>query len=159
MTAFALSGGIAGLAGSLFVHHQQSFDTQPYQPGENLLVFTMVVLGGVATPLGAVLGAVWLMGTRWFLPSEWQLLASGAGVLLVLLILPGGFGGLVLQLRDRWLIQLARARGLDVAGFTPAHLDPGTEGHAEAAVHAAEVAETRAAPDASSPRPDPGGDR
>jgi branched-chain amino acid transport system permease protein len=141
LTAFALSGAIAGLAGCLFAHHQQAFGQQPYLPGENLLVFTMVVLGGVATPLGAVLGAVWLMGTRWFLPSEWQLLASGAGVLLVLLILPGGFGGLVLQLRDRWLIRLAGARGLDVGGFTAAHLDPDTEGHAEAAVHAAELAE------------------
>jgi branched-chain amino acid transport system permease protein len=144
LTAFAISGAIAGLAGSLFVHHQQAFGVQPYQPFENLIVFTMVVLGGVATPLGAVLGAVWLMGTRWFLPGEWQLLASGAGVLLVLLVLPGGFGGLVLQLRDRWLIRLARSRGLDVAGFTPAHLDPGAEGHAEAAVHAAEIAEAHA---------------
>jgi branched-chain amino acid transport system permease protein len=119
LTAFAVSGGIAGLAGCLFAHHQQAFGQQPYLPGQNLAVFTMVILGGVGSPLGAVLGALWLQGTRWFLPAEWQLLASGGGVLLVLMILPGGLGGLVLRLRDRWLGAVARDRGLDVPGFTP----------------------------------------
>jgi branched-chain amino acid transport system permease protein len=145
LTAFALSGGIAGLAGALFSHHQQAFGVQPYEAGQNLLVFTMVVLGGIATPLGAVLGAVWLMGTRWFLPNEWQLLASGAGVLLVLLILPGGLGGLALQLRDRWLARIATNRGLDVPGYTPSVLgadaSEDAEAHAEAAVAAVEASD------------------
>jgi len=102
----------------MFVHHQQSFGTQPYAPGQNFAVFTMVVLGGVGSPMGAVLGAVWLQGTRWFLPGEWQLLASGAGVLFVLLIVPSGLGGLVLRLRDAWLGRVATRAGLDVPGFT-----------------------------------------
>jgi branched-chain amino acid transport system permease protein len=118
LTAFALSGGIAALAGCLFAHHQQAFGQQPYLPEQNLAVFTMVVLGGIGSPLGAVLGALWLQGTRWFLPAEWQLLASGAGVLAVLLILPGGLGGLALRLRDRWLARVATSRGLEVPGFT-----------------------------------------
>jgi len=118
LTGFALSGGLAGAAGVMFVHHQQSFGSQPYEPGQNLSVFTMVVLGGVGSPMGAVLGAVWLQGTRWFLPGQWQLLASGAGVLFVLLIVPSGLGGLVLRLRDAWLGRVADRAGLDVPGFT-----------------------------------------
>ena len=132
LTSFALSGSLAGLAGALFVHHQQAIGEQPYFAGENFTVFTMVVLGGIATPLGAVLGALWMQGTRWFLPGEWQLLASGFGVLLVLLILPGGLGGLVLQLRDRWLARIAVGRGLDVPGYTPASLDVDQAEDAEA---------------------------
>lgn len=119
LTGFALSGGLAGAAGVMFVHHQQSFGSQPYEPGQNFSVFTMVVLGGVGSPMGAVLGAVWLQGTRWFLPGQWQLLASGAGVLFVLLIVPSGLGGLVLRLRDMWLGRVAARAGLDVPGFTP----------------------------------------
>src|SRR3546814_20753025 len=69
--------------------------------------------------MGAVLGALWLQGTRWFLPGEWQLRASGAGVLAVLLIMPSGLGGLVLRLRDAWLSRLATNRNLDAPGFTP----------------------------------------
>lgn len=118
LTGFALSGGLAGVAGAMFAHHQQSFGTQPYEPGQNLSVFTMVVLGGVGSPMGAVLGAVWLQGIRWFLPGEWQLLATGAGVLFVLLIVPSGLGGLVLRLRDLWLGRVATRAGLDVPGFT-----------------------------------------
>jgi len=118
LTAFALSGGLAGVAGAMFAHHQQSFGTQPYDPGQNFAIFTMVVLGGVGSPMGAVLGAVWLQGIRWFLPGEWQLLASGAGVLFVLLIVPSGLGGLVLRLRDMWLGRVGTRARLDVPGFT-----------------------------------------
>ena len=57
----------------------------------------MAVVGGVASPAGAVLGALYIQGSRWFLPIEWQLLASGFGILLVLLIVPGGLGGLALR--------------------------------------------------------------
>lgn len=120
LTAFAISGALAGLAGGMFAHHQQSFGTQPFQPFQNFAIFTMVVLGGVGSPMGAVLGALWLQGTRWFLPGEWQLLASGAGVLFILLIVPSGIGGLLLRLRDAWLGRLATERGIDAPGFTPA---------------------------------------
>ncbi len=118
LTAFALSGGLAGVAGAMFAHHQQAFGSQPFSPEQNFAIFTMVVLGGVGSPMGAVLGAVYLQGTRWFLPAEWQLLASGAGVLVVLLIVPSGLGGLVVRARDSWLGRVATARGLDVPGFT-----------------------------------------
>jgi branched-chain amino acid transport system permease protein len=118
LTAFALSGALAGLAGGMFAHHQQAFGSQPFSPEQNFAIFTMVVLGGVGSPTGAVLGALYLQGTRWFLPAEWQLLASGGGVLVILLIVPSGLGGLVIRLRDAWLGRLATARGMDVPGFT-----------------------------------------
>lgn len=109
LTAFALSGAIAALAGCLLVHVTGGIDPALYEPGENLGVFSMAVVGGIGTPAGAVLGAGYVQGTRWFLPVEWQLLSSGAGILLVLLVLPGGLGGLLLRLRDRWLARTAGA--------------------------------------------------
>jgi branched-chain amino acid transport system permease protein len=114
LTAFALSGFIAAAAGALFVHHQGAFGEIPYQPGQNLAVFAMVVVGGVTSLGGAVLGALWLQGTGWFLPLDWQFLASGVGVLLVLLVLPGGLGGLVSSLRDHGLRWVATRRGIVV---------------------------------------------
>ena len=43
---------------------------------------------------GGVLGAVFLRGSQWFITApEWRLLSSALGVLLVLLILPGGSQG------------------------------------------------------------------
>jgi branched-chain amino acid transport system permease protein len=119
LVAFALSGGLAALAGALFAHHQQAIDAPPYDPFQNLIVFTMVIVGGVSVPMGAVLGALYLQATRWFLPTDWQFLASGIGVLLVLLIVPSGLGGLAYRLRDRWLEWVAARRGIDAPGFTP----------------------------------------
>ncbi len=85
--------------GCLFVHHQQAIDEASFFAGENFAVFTMVVVGGVASPAGALLGATFVEGIRFFLPVSWQLLASGIGVLLVLLLPPSGLGGLVLRPR------------------------------------------------------------
>jgi ABC-type branched-subunit amino acid transport system ATPase component/ABC-type branched-subunit amino acid transport system permease subunit len=117
LTAFALSGAVAALAGGLFIHHEQALDPSSYSPIENLVVLTMVVVGGMTALAGAVLGALFLFGTRWFLEPEWQFLASGIGVLLVLLLAPGGLAGLAYQVRDRWLRSVAARTGLAVAGY------------------------------------------
>lgn len=119
LVAFALSGALAALAGGLFAHHQQAIGIQPYEPFENLIVFTMVIIGGVTTPAGAVIGALYLQGSAWFLPTEWQFFASGFGVLVVLMILPGGIGGLLYRLRDRWLAHVAARHHVDAPGFVP----------------------------------------
>jgi branched-chain amino acid transport system permease protein len=123
LLGFALAGAIASVAGCLFVHHQQAIGVQPFNPGENFALFTMVVVGGVATPAGAVLGALFLQSIRWFLPTDWQLLASGGGVLLILLVAPGGVGGLALRLRDLWLRGVAQRHQLDAPGIKSGRLD------------------------------------
>ncbi|MGH9235639.1 MAG: ATP-binding cassette domain-containing protein, partial [Acidimicrobiales bacterium] len=115
--AFALSGAIAALAGGLFVHHERAFDPSSYSPIENLVVLTMVVVGGMTSLAGAVLGALFLFGARWFLDPEWQFLASGIGVLAVLLLAPGGLAGLAYQARDRWLRAVAARSGMSVPGY------------------------------------------
>jgi len=114
LTAFAVSGFVAAVAGALFVHHQQALGTSPYQPTENLAVFAMAVVGGITSLPGALLGALYLLGTRWFLPLEWQFLASGIGVLLVLMLLPSGLSGLLFALRDQALRWIAGRRDLVV---------------------------------------------
>lgn len=114
LTAFAMSGALAALAGCLLALHQQAYDPQLFDPGGNLSIFVMVIVGGVATPFGAVLGALYLQGTKWFLPTEWQLLATGGGVLFVLLVLPDGLGGLLFRLRDRWLRRVSSSWGRSV---------------------------------------------
>ena len=114
LTAFAISGAIASYAGCIFVLHQQAFGEGPYFAGENFSVFTMVVIGGISSVPGALLGAAFLRSSQWFLPTTWQLLVSGGGVVLVLLILPGGLGALLYKLRDLWLRWVAERRHIIV---------------------------------------------
>ena len=101
LTAFVMSGAIAGVGGALYVHASQSFVVDSYGTGESFSVFIQAVIGGVGSLGGAFLGALYLRGTQWFITApEWQLLSSGAGVLLVLLVLPGGLGGMWVRARD-----------------------------------------------------------
>jgi ABC-type branched-subunit amino acid transport system ATPase component/ABC-type branched-subunit amino acid transport system permease subunit len=116
--AFACSGFLAAFAGALFVHQQSGLTTGPYHPEQSLEVFTMAVIGGLGSAPGALLGAAYVRGADYFLPSEWQILATGAGLLAVLMLLPGGLGGAVADGRDWFLRRVARRRGLTVASLT-----------------------------------------
>ena len=132
LTAFAMSGAIAAVAGCLTVHISRGLGDQLFNPYANLGVFSAAVVGGIASPFGAVLGALYIQGARWFLPLQWQLLASGGGILLVLLIAPGGLGGICLRLRDRWLHGAAGKAGIDAAGISVTRLsDDATEDEAD----------------------------
>jgi branched-chain amino acid transport system permease protein len=110
LTAFALSGFIAAVAGAIFVHHQQSLGIQPYATEESLAVFTMVVIGGLGSLPGAILGAVYVIGARYFLPSQLAFFAGGLGLMLVLIALPGGLGSLLYRGRDGYLRWVANRR-------------------------------------------------
>lgn len=125
LTAFAVSGFTASAAGALFVVHQQAFGTSPYAPAQNLTVFAMAVVGGISSLPGALLGALYVLGTQWFLPLQWQFLASGLGILLVLMILPTGFGGLLFQVRDLLLRKLADRRSILVPSLVADRRDDG----------------------------------
>ncbi len=115
LTAFALSGAVAGVAGCLFSHLTQSFEPVSFEPSQSILVFTTAVVGGLGSITGAVLGAVYLRGSQWFLANAWQqFFTSALGVLLVLMTLPGGIGGVVARIRDRWLRSVARRNGVSI---------------------------------------------
>ena len=66
-------------------------------------MFTSAVIGGLGSLGGALLGALYLRGIALVhhRSQVWQLLSTGAGVLLVLLILPGGLGSLWVTLARR----------------------------------------------------------
>ena len=110
LVAFALSGMIAGLAGGLFVVQQQAFNFSAFDAYSGLLFFTMVVIGGLGSIPGAVLGAIYVYGSIYLLKPGFQFLATGAGLLILLMFLPGGLGELVFRARDRLLRVVADRR-------------------------------------------------
>lgn len=114
LAAFALSGFLAAVAGSLYVHQQTGLSTDPFLPQRSLELFTMVVIGGLGSLPGALLGATYVHSVDFFLPNEWQFLATGVGLLLVLLVFPAGFGGVLADLRDGALRKIAGRRDLVV---------------------------------------------
>jgi branched-chain amino acid transport system permease protein len=121
LTAFALSGWVAAVAGVVLVVHQGAFRPVTYVPEQSVAVFVATVIGGIGSLAGAVIGAVFQRGSLWLLPSPWSFLATGAGVLLVLLSAPDGIGGLGWRGRDRFLRWVARRHGIAVAALDRTH--------------------------------------
>jgi branched-chain amino acid transport system permease protein len=143
MAAFALSGFLAAVAGSLYVQQRGGLSTDPYMPQRSLELFSMVVIGGLGSLPGALLGATYVQGVDFFLPLEWRFLASGGGLLLILLIFPSGLGAVAAEVRDIALRRVALRRDIvvpslvaDVRVADPSELD-----------HALPSAPSRAAPD------------
>jgi branched-chain amino acid transport system permease protein len=123
-TAFFVAGVLAGVAGVLYAFQQQIVDADrfPAELGPSMLA--MVVIGGLGSISGAVLGAVYVRTTQYLLPAWMGFFASGLGLLAILLVLPGGLGELVFRIRSRVVAWLARSRGIsldrrDLAAHAP----------------------------------------
>ncbi|MFN8104806.1 MAG: ATP-binding cassette domain-containing protein [Acidimicrobiia bacterium] len=117
LTAFVFSGVLAGVAGGLHVMILHGARVGTYQPGQSIEVFSQATIGGLGSVGGALLGVISLRGVESVVTTTWRLLIGGTGLLVVLLVLPGGLGSLVISLRDRCLRIVARRRGMVVAGL------------------------------------------
>jgi ABC-type branched-subunit amino acid transport system ATPase component/ABC-type branched-subunit amino acid transport system permease subunit len=114
LTAFAISGFLAGVAGGLLLYVSEGYDVATFSADQGLNVFITAVVGGVGSAAGAIVGALVLDGSRTFLSGPQALLPSAVGVLAVLLVLPGGLAEVGYRLRDRALRAFAARRGIDV---------------------------------------------
>ena len=133
LTAFAVSGFLAAGAGGLLAVQQQALGTEVFAPTQSLLILTMVVVGGLGSMGGAVVGAVFISAAQWFntsVPVHFRTFftqaVNGAGLLGILIALPGGLGSLGYSARDWYLRVVADRRGIlvpslfaDAADVTP----------------------------------------
>jgi branched-chain amino acid transport system permease protein len=115
LAAFAVSGALAGLAGGLHAIVLDGVRAGSFSPSMSFEAFTMVVLGGATSLGGALASALFLRWAQYALTGSAQLIVTGAGVLLVLLVLPGGLGQLTGSIRQRLYAMIARARRIDLA--------------------------------------------
>jgi branched-chain amino acid transport system permease protein len=98
--AFAVSGFIAAAAGCLYAYLQQSVDVSQFSAFTSLFLFSMVVIGGLGSIAGAIIGAVYVFTAQYFLPEAGRYLATGLGLLVLVLLLPGGLSQLAYAARD-----------------------------------------------------------
>ncbi|MGH2628496.1 MAG: ABC transporter permease subunit, partial [Anaerolineales bacterium] len=114
LTAFAVSGFFAGVAGSLYAFLVQTAALDDFRPERSIFVFGVAVIGGLGSVMGAVAGAVYVLGVDYFLPSWASFLATAVGIIIFLLAFPGGLGELLLRIRDRYLARVAARRQIVV---------------------------------------------
>ncbi|MFJ4376393.1 high-affinity branched-chain amino acid ABC transporter permease LivM [Pseudomonas japonica] len=92
LSAFALGAMLGGLAGVFFAARQGFISPESFTFNESAIVLAIVVLGGMGSQLGVVLGALVLV----LLPelgrnfSEYRMLLFGAAMVLIMVWRPGG---------------------------------------------------------------------
>jgi branched-chain amino acid transport system permease protein len=114
LLAFVISGALAGLAGALYVTHAGGVYNNSFSADTSITLFSMVVIGGLGSLPGVILGAVYVWGVQYFLPANYSLLATGIGILFILMMFPNGLGGIMYGMRDSLLRRIATRRGMVV---------------------------------------------
>lgn len=116
MTAFMVSGAIAGVAGAFYVAVLGDVGYQTFPTADSVTVFAMAVIGGLTSVPGALAGVALLQWLGIAFPKV-QILLSGVGLLVVLAVFPSGLSGLFEKLRDAILARVASLRGLDLSAW------------------------------------------
>ncbi len=109
LIAFTLSGALAGFAGGLFVHLLGSITTEQVFLDLTFVTLAMLVVGGIGSMWGALVGALFIAGLNAFLvelekgvvvagrdfdlPSGTRLLTLGVIMFVVLVTRPSGLTG------------------------------------------------------------------
>jgi branched-chain amino acid transport system permease protein len=100
MLAFAMSSMYAGVAGGLYVSYVNYVSPDLFSNAQAVLFFTMLVVGGTGSAVGAVLGTALLTALPEALRflKEWYLVLYGVGVILIIVFIPEGLA----SLGSRW---------------------------------------------------------
>jgi branched-chain amino acid transport system permease protein len=103
LIAFALSGGIAAVAGLVFAVRVGTVNAIDFPTEISLLLVLMAIIGGLPTLSGPTLGAFVVFGLPFLLKFDnaW-IIPIGTGILAIVVItrLQGGLGGLGLRQRQ-----------------------------------------------------------
>ena len=101
--AFVLAGTFAGLAGALYAFSKGSISPESLHVGKSIDGLVMVLLGGLQTLVGPVVGALtftWLHDTVARNTDYWRAML-GAIILLLVLLFPQGIAGFARQLINK----------------------------------------------------------
>lgn len=124
LAAFAVAGGMAGLAGALFAYAQRGVIPDSYSVQDSILVFLAAAIAGVSSVSWTVFGVMALEASVTFGPrlydlthsntleSVLPLLLTGPLLLLNMYFYPGGSAQSGFDQRDRWLRRIAARREL-----------------------------------------------
>jgi len=119
--AFAISGAYAGAAGALYAQLNTYISPDIFTFNSALIVLTMILVGGMGSLPGSIVGTVLLLVLNEYLEvfQKWQLVGYGIAIIVVVLFLPGGVVELARKFenfRRRWLAGLTKGKSDADAG-------------------------------------------
>ena len=123
--AFFASGCLAGYAGVLYAFHQGVVNAPRFPAEQGIALLSIVVIGGLGSISGVVVGAVIVRTAQYLLPGWVAFFGTGIGLLGVLLVFPGGLGEVLFRIRYRMAAWLGRRHGVLAPPPVPIHEDIG----------------------------------
>jgi branched-chain amino acid transport system permease protein len=110
--SFVIATFFAGIAGAFFAHHAGFVSADSFRLEETFIILTMLIVGGMGSIIGPVIGAVFLV----VLPEVFRFLAEYRGVvygfimIAVILFRPEGIAGVPGIIQTRGLFSKADKR-------------------------------------------------
>jgi ABC-type branched-subunit amino acid transport system ATPase component/ABC-type branched-subunit amino acid transport system permease subunit len=124
LQAFSLAGALAGLGGALLAgaFANIAFTENFFLVNDSLNLVAMVVIGGMGSVSGALIGAIFVIGIPAIAPNNALvgLLTSSVGLLVVLMYFPRGLNQITFGVRDAILAWAERRMGDRAAPERPA---------------------------------------
>ena len=94
--AFVIATVLAGLAGAFFAHHARFISADSFRLDETFIILTMLIVGGMGTLIGPVIGAIFLVilpeASRFLV--EYREVVYGLILIGVILFRPEGIAGI-----------------------------------------------------------------
>ncbi|HWX60662.1 branched-chain amino acid ABC transporter ATP-binding protein/permease [Bradyrhizobium sp.] len=125
VSAFAICAALGGLAGGLFAGGFAYVSPDQFSFAESIVFLTMSLLGGVASPIGSVIGTgLLILIPEWlrFLKSVPGLYLAIYGLFVILIIrfMPDGIWGFVATAFERWRAKLKAPPAVKALQLKPA---------------------------------------
>lgn len=102
--AFMIGAVYAGLAGCIYASSIRFISPDSFSGTQAVLLMTMLIVGGMGSIAGCVVGALALTilpETVRFL-GQWYLVLYGLGVIAVIVLAPGGLASITSLIKPRW---------------------------------------------------------
>lgn len=102
--AFAISAFYTGVAGGLFAYLITFLSPDAFSIELSIDFIAMIVIGGMGSILGSIIGAVILTGMQQILAGllDLQILIFGLSLIVFMIFMPKGISGMVLDLKERF---------------------------------------------------------
>jgi len=103
--AFAISAFYTGVAGGLFAYLITFLSPDAFTIELSVDFIAMIVIGGMGSILGSIIGAVILTGMQQVLASllDLQILIFGISLIVFMIFMPKGISGMLYDLKERFV--------------------------------------------------------
>ncbi len=103
--AFAISAFYTGVAGGLFAYLITYLSPDAFTIELSVDFIAMIVIGGMGSILGSIIGAVILTGMQQVLAGllDLQILIFGIALIVFMIFMPRGISGMIYDLKDKFI--------------------------------------------------------